>query len=81
MVHQMNNYQLVLQIPYVKFAIWDGGYTVLKNKYRCQCHKCGATLTVGTYMLWKKEVGCMCASDCMTLKEQSKPIDNVIDET
>jgi hypothetical protein len=63
----MNNYELVLQIPYVKFALAADGFKLLKNKYEAKCKLCSCKLTVDTYVLWKPDYGIKCAADCVVL--------------
>lgn len=69
----MNNYQIILQIPYVKFAVYEGGYQLLKNKFKCSCKRCGDNLSKDTFVLWKPNFGCICAADCVELKKTPQP--------
>lgn len=67
----MNNYQVILQVPYVKFAIWQDNYKLIKNKFRNKCKKCQCVLTEENYVLWREGFGCICAADCLAFIKNS----------
>jgi hypothetical protein len=69
---KMKQYKKLLQEPYVKQMIKQYGFQVLRVKYRTHCKLCRTLLDAQpnkpkTYVLWKKEFGVICLTECVKL--------------
>ncbi len=59
----MKEFKRLLSKPYVLINRKDG-YQIIKNKYITDCSKCKITIYKGTYVLWKKDCGVICTTNC-----------------
>ena len=51
--------------PYIK-AMRKSKYQILRTKREDKCKKCGTTILIGTYVLWRRGAGVICAYECIT---------------